>query len=251
MAIIHGAIPYAEESMCGRFTLTDSPDEIARHFSVGVTDNFPARYNIAPTQAIAVIRTGEGPDPQARTKRFYHLMRWGFLPAWAGKPGTTFTRPLINARSETVMEKRTFSSAFKRRRCLVPANGYFEWTTENRKKQPWYIHPTDDEDRLFGFAAIWETYLDPGGGEMDGVAILTTAASEALRPLHGREPVVIPPEDYGRWQSTDETDCETLLPLLHPAPEGFWQWHKVTPDVGNVRNEGAVLIKPYGQMGLL
>ncbi|MEL7015007.1 MAG: SOS response-associated peptidase [Pseudomonadota bacterium] len=251
MAIIHRLIPYGLRTMCGRFTLTDSPDEIARHFSVGLTDNFPARYNIAPTQAIAVIRTGEGPDPRARTRRFYQLMRWGFLPAWAGKTGKAPTRSLINARSETVMEKRTFSSAFKRRRCLVPASGYYEWTTENSRKQPWYIHPTDDDDMPFGFAAIWETYLDPGGGEMDSVAILTTGASEALRPIHGREPVVVVPSDYDRWLTTDETACADLLPLLRPADEGFWQWHKVAPDVGNVRNEGATLIKPHGQLGLL
>lgn len=103
----------------------------------------------------------------------------------------------------------------------------------------------------FGFAAIWETYLDPGGGEMDSVAILTTGASEALRPIHGREPVVVVPSDYDRWLTTDETACADLLPLLRPADEGFWQWHKVAPDVGNVRNEGATLIKPHGQLGLL
>lgn len=218
--------------MCGRFYLKSPPAEVAELFDVDVRDNFPPRYNIAPTQPIAVILQNE------RRKRAYALVRWGFIPEWRKEPET---RPLINARSETVAEKPTFRAAFKRRRCLIPAGGFFEWKSEGREKQPYCIRRADGA--LFAFAGVWETAMDPGGGEMDTAAILTIAAGEEMKPLHHREPVVIPPEDYSRWLETDERDAGELAGLLAPSPAGSWKIFPVSKAVGNHRNDGPELIE--------
>lgn len=218
--------------MCGRYYLKSPPAEVAAYFNVDVRDNFPPRYNIAPTQPIAVIHQNE------RRRRAYGLMRWGFIPEWRKEPET---RPLINARSETAAEKPSFRSAFKRRRCLIPADGFYEWKTEGREKQPYCIRRADEA--LFAFAGLWETATDPDGGEMDTVAILTTAASADMKPLHHREPVVIPPEDYTRWLETDERDLRNLDDLLTPSSAGSWETFPVSKDVGNHRNDGPQLIE--------
>jgi putative SOS response-associated peptidase YedK len=219
--------------MCGRFYLKSPPAEVAATFNVDVRDNFPSRYNIAPTQPIAVIFNNE------RRKRAYGLMRWGFIPEWQKKPEV---KPLINARSETVHEKPTFRNAFKRRRCLVPADGFYEWKTEGRAKQPYCVRRADES--LYAFAGVWETAVDPGGGEIDTVAILTTAAGADLRSLHRREPVVVPPVAYTHWLESDERDAKQVDDLLRPGPGGTWEVFPVSRDVGNHRNDGPDLIEP-------
>lgn len=226
--------------MCGRYTLHGTPDEVAQQFDCPVRDNFPARYNIAPTQPVGVIRMPEaGID---FSKRHYHLMRWGFIPEWAARAKNPdfAQRPLINARSETIVQKPTFRHAFKRRRCLFPANGFYEWKTIAGEKRPFYCKPRSAA--IFAFAGIWETILDPGGGEMDTCAILTTGAGEGLKSIHHREPVVIRRRDYERWLTTDERDVELLFPMLKAQNENFWDVHQVAKDVGNVRNDGAPLV---------
>lgn len=219
--------------MCGRYYLKSPPADVAAHFNVDVRDNFPPRYNIAPTQPIAVIRQNE------RGKRSYALMRWGFIPEWKKTPET---RPLINARSETVHEKPTFRNAFKRRRCLIPADGFFEWKTEGRGKQPYCVRREDES--LYAFAGIWETAVDPSGGEIDTAAILTTEPNPEIRLLHHREGVVIPREDYARWLETDERDVAGLSGLLKPSPAGSWKYFAVSKNVGSPRNDGPDLIEP-------
>ncbi len=231
--------------MCGRYTLTSPPDEVAQTFEVTVRDNFPARYNIAPSQPIAVISTPEQPG---NFTRHYRLMRWGFVPEWSAKPSKNddlpdfAAKPIINARSETVILKPSFRNAFKRRRCLVPANGFYEWKKEKGEKQPYFCQPK--AAGLFAFAGIWETLLDPGGGEMDGVALLTTKAGEDLKSIHSREPVVIPQRHFDTWLNKDERDIETLFPVMKEQLPGFWQSHAVDRAVGNVRNDGEALIAP-------
>ena len=221
--------------MCGRYYLHSAPAEVADHFDVDVRDNFPPRYNIAPTQPIAVIRMNE------RRQRDYALMRWGFIPSWA--KGEHLQRlgakPLINARSETAAEKPTFRSAFKRRRCLIPADGFYEWKSEAGAKQPYRIK----RGGLFAFAGLWETATDPDGGEVDTCAILTTAAGPDLKTLYGREPVVIAPEHYALWLTADERDIDMLGDLLAPAPAGAWDFHAVSKAVGSPRNDGPALLE--------
>lgn len=225
--------------MCGRYTFKSPPSEVGTLFDVDVRDNFPPRYNICPTQPVSVVYQNE------RRARQYGLMRWGFIPSWAKGEflEKLVSRPLINARSETLLEKASFQSAFKRRRCLVPADGFYEWRgTKGGVKQPYAIHR--DDDGLFAFAAIWETAQDPDGGEIDTLAILTTAAGRDLKPIHSREPVVISPDNFSLWLEADERDLKQVMPMLNAAPAGTWSMHPVSTDVNSPRNDGPGLIKP-------
>lgn len=193
--------------MPGRYFFISSPETVSGHFDVEIAAPFPPRYNIAPTLPVAIIRQSE------RRTREFALARWGFIPEWQKKPEV---KPLINARSETVHEKPTFRNAYKRRRCLVPADGYYEWKAEGRVKQPYCVRR--EVESLYAFAGIWETAVDPSGGEIDTVAILTTEPNPEIKPLHHREGVVIPPDDYTRWLETDERDVAGLSGLLKPSP---------------------------------
>lgn len=230
--------------MCGRFLFT-SPPEAARHaFAAPVTRNFPPRWNIAPTQPIALVRADE------KRAREFALARWGFIPSWAKKDyfEKVGTKPLINARGETVAEKPTFRNAFKRRRCLIPADGFYEWRTEDGARQPYLIRPV--EDGLFAFGGIWETAVDPDGGEIDTAAIVTTAAGPDIASLHNREPLVIAPENYERWLDPDELSAPDAMTMIHAAPQGFWRFHPVSKAVNNARNEGETLAREIGQREL-
>ena len=218
--------------MCGRYYLKSPPAALAALLGVDIRDNFPARYNIAPTQPIAVIRQNE------QRRREYALVRWGFIPGWAKK---VEGRPLINARSETAAEKPTFRSAFKRRRCLVPADGFYEWkAARDGARQPFAIQRRDDA--LFAFAGLWETACDPDGGEVDTAAILTTASGPDLKPLHHREPIVIAPEHFSLWLEADERDTALLDDLLAPASAGTWDFHAVSRNVNSPRHDGPDLL---------
>lgn len=222
--------------MCGRYHQTAPAERLGREYELDIQDSFPARYNIAPTQPISVIcRDEEG-------KRAHALMRWGFIPSWAKKDylEKLAGRPLINARADGVAEKPTFRSAFKRRRCLIPATGYYEWKGQAGGKQPFCIGRTDGD--LFSFAGVWETAHDPDGGEIDTVAIITTDAGPELRDLHHREPVVIQRDAYGFWLETGERDASVLLSLLVPPARRFWRAYPVSKDVNAVRNDGPELI---------
>ncbi len=230
--------------MCGRFAITSPADAVSRQFDVRVSDNFPPRYNVAPTQPIAVIRQ------DVNYRREYALVRWGFIPSWAKGEHLqrASARPLINARGETVAEKPTFRSAFKRRRCLVPANGFYEWRTERGAKQPYLVQHNDGE--LIAFAGLWETAFDPDGGEIDTAAIITTSAGPDIASLHNREPVVMAPDDYARWLEGDERDMKLIAPLIRTQQKGYWAFEKVSKAVNNVRNDGPDLLRPIGQVQL-
>ncbi|NVN87358.1 MAG: SOS response-associated peptidase [Rhodopseudomonas sp.] len=219
--------------MCGRFVITSPPAAVRLAFGYVDQPNFPPRYNIAPTQPIPVVMLEHG-------ARRFRLMRWGLLPSWVKDPGK-FTL-LINARSETVLEKPAFRAAIKRRRCLVPADGYFEWQTAGKRKQPYFIHPRDGGP--IGLAALAETWVGPNGEELDTVAILTAAASGDLAQLHHRVPVTIAPKDYERWLDCTNFDAETAVALLHPPEEGGFVWHPVSTAVNRVANDNAQLLLP-------
>jgi len=222
--------------MCGRYVLKSPPVDLSSLFGVDIRDNFPPRYNICPSQPVAVIRQSE------MRCREYALMRWGFIPSWAKGEylSNLASRPMINARAETVLEKPSFSSAVKRRRCLVPADGFYEWRKEKGAKQPYCIQ----RDGLFAFAGIWETACDPDGGEIDTMAILTTASGADLRGLHAREPIVIGPKDFVSWLEADERDVALYSALMKSALPGSWSIHAVSKAVNSPRHDGPELIEP-------
>ena len=227
--------------MCGRYVLASPPHIVRDLFDVEIRENFPARYNIAPTQPIAIARVGD------RRAREFALVRWGFIPSWAKKDyfEKVGTRPLMNARGETVAEKPTFRGAFKRRRCLVPADGFYEWRAEDGARQPYLIKPS--VGGLFAFAGVWETATDPDGGEIDTAAIVTTEAGADISPLHHREPVVIAQENFDKWLDIDERETEAARAMIVTQTKGFWTFHPVSKAVNDARNEGEQLAREIGQ----
>lgn len=231
-------------AMCGRFILASPPHIVRDLLDVEIRENFPARYNIAPTQPIAIVRINE------RGRREFALVRWGFIPSWAKKAyfEKVGAKPLINARGETVAEKPAFRSAFKRRRCLVPADGFYEWRTEKGARQPYLIKPSAGGP--FAFAGLWETAVDPDGGEMDTAAIITTESGPDVAPLHNREPVVVAREDFARWLNIDERTAADARALIKAPPRGFWKIHPVSKAVNSPRNEGESLAAEIGQRDL-
>ena len=219
--------------MCGRFVITSPPAALREMFGYAEQPNFPPRHNIVPTQPIPVVIVENG-------ARHFRLMRWGFLPAWVKDPrGFTL---LINARAETVADKPAFKNAIKRRRCLIPADGYYEWHTADGRKRPFFIHRRDGEP--FGLAGLAETWIGPNGEELDTVAIVTAAASPDLAVLHHRVPVTIAPDDFARWLDCAAFEVEAAMALLHAPEEGEFAWHEVSTRVNRVVNDDAQLILP-------
>jgi putative SOS response-associated peptidase YedK len=205
--------------MCGRFSLAVTPKELARSFDLETVPDFPARYNIAPTQPVAVIlRTNDQP------KRHLRLMRWGLIPAWAKDPA--IANRLINARAETVAEKPSFRTAFKRRRCLIPASGFFEWQKTKAGKQPFYFRPQDGG--LFAIAGLWESWQD-----IETCTLLTTEANQLLEPIHERMPVLLKPEDYDQWLDLKTQGTAALQALLQPFPADQMLAYPVSKRVNN------------------
>jgi putative SOS response-associated peptidase YedK len=217
--------------MPGRYFFFSSPETAAAHFGVEIKEPFPPRYNIFPTHPIAIIRQG-------LKGREFALARWGFIPSWQKKVDG---RPQTNARSETVHEKRMFRSAFKRRRCLIPANGYYDWIPDDALRRPHCIRPANDE--VLAFAGVWETAIDSDGGEIDTVATLTADPGPNLKSFE-REFCVIQPKDYAAWLETDERDAESLIALLGPSTRGFWRHYVVDKKVNSGRRGGAELVAP-------
>ncbi len=219
--------------MCGRFVITSPPAALRQMFGYVEQPNFPPRYNVAPTQPIPVIILENG-------ARHFRLMRWGLLPAWVKDP-RQFTL-LINARSETVLDKPAFRNAIRRRRCLVPADGYYEWQATPGRKRPHFIQRVDRSP--VGLAALAETWTGPNGEELDTVAIVTAPASAELKPLHHRVPVTLMPDDFERWLDCATYDAEEVMPLLAAPRDGEFTWHEISTRVNHVANDDAQLILP-------
>ncbi len=167
-------------------------------------------------------------------------MRWGLWPAWVKDP-RSFTL-LINARAETIREKPAFKNAIRRRRCLIPADGYYEWHTSDNRKRPYFIHRRDNSP--IGLAAIAETWIGPNGEEVDTVAIVTAQASADLAVLHHRVPVTIEPADFERWLDCRADDAEAVIALMRGPEEGEFAWHEVSTRVNHVANDDAQLVLP-------
>ncbi|MFO1006969.1 MAG: SOS response-associated peptidase [Planctomycetaceae bacterium] len=222
--------------MCGRFTLVGPGSTLAkildalnRPFIVPFFPKYTPKFNIAPTQYVPVIRQQD-----------VVLMRWGLVPSWSK---SMTGPPLFNARAETVAEKPSFRTAFKRRRCLIPADGFYEWQVIGPKqKQPHYI--TLRSGQPFAFAGLWETWHPQNGPPVESCTIITTAANQFMQPLHDRMPVILSPEEYAPWIDPELTEPDQLLPMLNQYPDEEMTEHSVSPLVGSVRNDSPDLIVP-------
>jgi putative SOS response-associated peptidase YedK len=222
--------------MCGRFALKAPPSQLITQFDLDDCADFPIRYNITPGTNIPVIRLS--PDG----KRVLHLLRWGLVPHWAKDP--SIGARLNNARGESVAEKASFRDAFKRRRCLVPADGFYEWKTEGKIKQPYYFSLKSGEP--MAMAGIWESWTAPDGGIMRTVCIITTAANALTAPVHDRMPVIIPPDNWQAWLSEP---MEKIDPLVTASPDEGLQTWPVSRRVSRAVEEDAELIEPAVQCG--
>lgn len=220
--------------MCGRYSIVMTPAVMRAEFGYSEMPNFPSRYNVAPTQPIPLVRIWEG-------KKQFVLMRWGLLPSWVKDP-KTFTL-LINARADTVNEKPAFRNAMKYRRCLIPADGFYEWKRDGATKRPYLIRMKGGAP--FAFAGLWETWAGPNGEEVDTAAIVTTDANAVLAPIHHRMPVILPPDKFDAWLDCAHVNPASAATLLLPAPPAAMEAFEVSPAVSRVANDGPELQQPY------
>jgi len=214
--------------MCGRYYLDTLPELLLSHFGVPAPVGYKASWNIAPTQHAPVMR-------RHGTRHEMALLRWGLVPFWA--KDTSIASKLINARSDGVAEKPSFRAAFRTRRCVVPATGYFEWKAEAGGKSPYAFVPT--EQPCFGLAGIWETWTAPDGGVLETYALITTDANETVAPVHDRMPVILAPSQFGDWIAATPS---AALPMMRPSPNEWLRWFPVSKRVNSARNDDASLV---------
>src|ERR687893_2320277 len=211
--------------MCGRYTLKTPVEELAEEFGFEASSvELPPNYNVAPTQQVAAVLEEGG-------ERHLEVLRWGLIPSWADDP--QIGSRMINARSETAPEKPSFRRAFRERRCLIPADGFYEWKRTNGAKQPYYIRMR--EGRPFAFAGLWESWKDDGGPEIRSCAILTTAPNALAGEIHDRMPVILLATSYDAWLDP-EADKEELVALIAPYPEAEMEAYPVSRFVNSPSN---------------
>ncbi len=220
--------------MCGRFTLRTPANLLVERFMLDSTPDLAPRYNIAPTQDVAVVRA----TPEAG--RQLALLRWGLIPSWAKDP--KIGNRMINARGESVAEKPSFRSAFKRRRCLVLADGYYEWRKIGKAKQPYWIRMQDE--RPFGLAGLWETWRGGDDDIVESCTIITTSANELTKKIHDRMPVILDDADYELWLDPSVQDRQLVEPLLRPYDDGEMTFDPVSTVVNSPKNDRAECIEP-------
>lgn len=229
--------------MCGRYSLCADNRQILTQFGMDPTTmsaGFVPRYNIAPGSSIPVI-LNKWPEQIPGGRRVLESYQWGFIPHWAKDP-KAIPHP-INARAETVATQPFFREAFHKRRCIIPANGFYEWQKTGKDRQPWYFTRTDD--KLLSFAGLWDEWHDPAAPENAGLptcTILVTQANAVLSPIHDRMPVVIGIRDYDRWLNPDFQDLDALQALLRPMPDRLLEGWPVSKAVNNPRKDGPELI---------
>jgi putative SOS response-associated peptidase YedK len=220
--------------MCGRFTQAQIAELDREVFKLLEMPALEPRYNIAPTQDVAVIR-------QRRSgERVMHFLRWGLIPAWAREPA--IGNRMINARAETLHSKPAFEKPFRRQRCLVPADGFYEWKKTEEGKQPFYIRRRDE--RPFAFAGLWDRWHDAAHGDVDSFAIITTSPNALLAPIHDRMPVILRSDKYDEWLDGTNRDVERLGTLLGPYPEEEMTAYPVSRYVNKPSNEGPECVTP-------
>ncbi len=244
--------------MCGRYALVSQPQELAAEFEFAAPIEIRPRYNIAPTQEVPVVRLDDAALPaapdgaprrpvvrqaEAGGGRRLDVLRWGLIPHWAQDPKIAYRT--INARSETVATQPAFRGPFRRRRCLVPASGFFEWRKSDaagrQPKQPHYVRRKDG--RPMAFAGLWDRWQRADGDAIESFTILTTEANALVRPCHDRMPVILSPEHYDLWLDP-QTPIERLRPLLAPCPAQWLEMVPVGRRVNNPRNDDSSCIVP-------
>lgn len=222
--------------MCGRFAFVATPEQVEALFALFGVEDFPPRYNIAPTQPILTVIAGHPREPGSNLPdRRALLVRWGLIPGWAKNPKDLPL--LINARSETAAEKPAFRAAMRHRRVLFPASGFYEWKRAGGKTgQAYWVRPR--RGGIVAFGGLMETWSEPGGSEIDTGAILTTAANADVSHVHDRMPVVIRPEDFARWLDCRGQEPRDVADLLAPVEPGFFEAVPVSDRVNKVANTG-------------
>lgn len=214
--------------MCGRFTLRASAEQIAEFFGLlrDLVEWDAPRFNIAPTQSILAVRDGSAGREPVR-------LRWGLIPSWA--KDTKLAASMINARAETVAEKPAFRSPFRKRRCLIPVSGFYEWQRDGKSKVPYLISLRSEE--LFAFAGLWEKWRAPEGNLVESCTVLTTSPNELMATIHDRMPVILKPADFGVWLDPQLDAASVLTSLLVSYPAEEMQLEQVSDVVNNARNE--------------
>lgn len=221
--------------MCTRYVLKEQHlRDILTRLGIAAPVRFSSRYNIAPNTDIPVVRT----VPRT-TKNECVMLRWGLVPAWAKADDGP---PLVNARADTVATKPSFRDALRTRRCLIPATGFYEWETIGRAKKPWLFRTHDEEP--FCFAGLWDAWHAPDGTVRETCAFVTGEPNDLMRPIHHRMPVMLGPDDYGRWLDPALTQTEQITPLLHIPLTAAVSKFAVSTHVSNVRHEGPECLAP-------
>jgi len=218
--------------MCGRYAITTAPEAIRQLFRHPEQPNFPPRYNVAPTQPVPIVRMAQG-------KRQFALVRWGLIPAWVKDP-RTFSL-VINARAESVLDKPAFKNAMKYRRCLFPADGFFEWERKGERKRPYFVRRKGGGP--LAFAGLWESWMGPNGEEQETAAIVTTTASRSIAHIHDRMPVILPPEAFDFWLDP-KVDAETAAAAIQPAKDEAIEHYEVSRAVNRHENDSPKLVEP-------
>ncbi|MDG4553505.1 MAG: SOS response-associated peptidase [Candidatus Competibacter sp.] len=217
--------------MCGRFIQCTSGERLAERFQLSTAPRLTPRYNVAPSQPVGAIRV----IPAGQ--REFAALRWGLIPAWSPEPRTSYST--INARAETVADKPTYRQAFRRRRCLIPADGFYEWRRVGTRKQPYCIAPADGQ--ALAFAGLWERW-ERDGQILESCTILVTTTNALIAPIHDRMPVILDPQDEARWLDPTLTDPADLKPLLIPCPPERLRIWPVGTAVNATRHNGPELM---------
>ena len=219
--------------MCGRFTLTVDPTELRELLALGeVPAEVQPRYNIAPTQNVPVVTSAQDRNVQ--------LFQWGLIPSWAKDP--SMGGRMINARAETLAEKPSFRGSLKYKRCLILADGFYEWRTSpgGKVKTPYFIHMNDR--RPFAFAGLWDSWNSPDGAQVKSCTIITTEPNDLMTLIHNRMPAILHPRDYGKWLDPSPQTPENLLPLIQPYPADKMNAYPVSTQVNKPENDNPELV---------
>jgi len=231
--------------MCGRYRLSKRKQAIEEYFETADDLDWEPRYNIAPSQMVGIIRQNA-----AKPGRHFSLVRWGLIPYWS-KYGSIGNK-MINARSETVVEKAAFSGPFRRRRCLVPSDGFYEWQRSTRVKQPFHFGMHDDS--LFAFAGLWDRWKDATGQIVESCSILTTTPNSLLAGVHDRMPVILSPDSYELWLDPGFKNTIALVEMLRPFDARLMKRYSVSTRVNTVSNDDAecvaALVSAQGSLPL-
>jgi putative SOS response-associated peptidase YedK len=223
--------------MCGRYAFFSPAEAVRRTFALDDVPELEPRFNVAPTQDVPAVRAAE------EGARGFAMLHWGLVPKWAKE--RAIGNRMINARAETLAEKPSFRDAFRKRRCLVLTDGWYEWQVAPGGKQPWFIRMKDA--RPFAFAGLWERWKDPANGSLlESCTIVTTDASASIRRIHDRMPVVLAESNWDRWLDTAFSDTETLSELLRPFDAGALEAWPVSRQVNAPKNQGPALIAREG-----